>query len=665
METQYVKSPLIRTNVTISRIMWDVVIALVPTLIAGIVFFGIPALWVVFLSTVTAVLCEALILRYPLYNKGIFGDGSSIVTGLILGLILPPTVSWWMPIVGSIFAIALVKLAFGGLGYNIFNPAIAARTILLLGFTAHMVIYTAPFDVVTTATPLLRPLSFDWSFIWGNYGGSIGETSVIAILLGGIYLLYRGHIDWRIPTGYVGTAFLFAVLWGIDPWATITTGGLLFAAVFMATDMVTSPVTPMGRLIFGIGCGFLTIFLRQFTAFPEGVSFAVLVMNAIVPILDKMTLPIKFGAEVSLERRTRTTITVAVIILLSWGALALVSNFTPEYRPVVAEGVYLPLEETLQTADYEKVDYKGTTFYYVGELDKPERVAFTSDSRGYHGPIHFYVVVDAEGVIEHIQILSHRDDPGLGSLVTRESFLGQFIGKSPEDEISLGVDVQGITGATISSNAVIRGVREGLENYVSAFLTEEEKTTFADGTYIGEVSSFGGNLQVEVVVSGGKISQVKVLKHNDTPGIADQALELIPKSIVANNSTDVDTITYATVTSKAIMKAVEKALATDANDVIEVTGAPLEVPTVDGIYQGTGTGYKEGLEVEVTVEGGKIVDITVVSHNDTPLMANVAFKQLIPAIIETQGLVDAYTSATASSEGLFAAIEDAFTKEAK
>ena len=213
--------PYLRSPVTIESVMKDVLYSLIPALAAGVIFFGIRALWVVLLSTLTAMVTEMLFLRQPINPKGLFGDGSAAVTGVLVGLILPSTTAWWIPIVGSFLAIALVKLPFGGLGHNIFNPALGARAILLLAFTSEMVRFVLPFDTVTGATPLLSMTSFNWSLIWGNVGGSIGETSVIAILLGAAYLLYKGHIDWRVPTGYVGAAFLAALLWGLNPWITI------------------------------------------------------------------------------------------------------------------------------------------------------------------------------------------------------------------------------------------------------------------------------------------------------------------------------------------------------------------------------------------------------------------------------------------------------------
>ncbi len=189
---------------------------------------------------------------------------------------------------------------------------------MLLAFTSQLVKFTLPFDVVTGATPLLSERVFSWPLVWGNVAGSIGETSVIAILLGAAYLLYKGHINWRIPVGYVGSAFALAVLWGLDPWYTITAGGLLFAAVFMATDMVTSPVTPSGQLLFGIGCGVLTLVIRQYTPFPEGVTFAVLTMNALAPALESLTIPNIFGVGLTQEARYKgAAISMAVLLVVA------------------------------------------------------------------------------------------------------------------------------------------------------------------------------------------------------------------------------------------------------------------------------------------------------------------------------------------------------------
>ena len=653
-------APVVRTQDTTQRIMLDVAAALLPCWVAGVVFFGLPALWIVLLSTAAAVLVEALIMRYPLTGKGIIADGSALVTGLLVGLILPPTVPWWIPIVGSVFAITIGKLVFGGLGNNIFNPALVGRAILLLAFTAPMVKFVSPFDAVTQATPLLTMRSFDWKLVWGNVSGSIGETSVIAILLGGAYLLYRRHIDWRIPIGYIATAFGVAWLWGLDPWLAVTGGGLLFAAVFMATDMVTSPVNPMGRLLFGCGCGFLTILLRKFTSFPEGVTFAILTMNAVVPLLDKVTVPVIFGASKTREQRFRTTVAVAVILCLAWGVLFLVNKMAPEGVPVVVEGVYLPLEETLGTADYQTTVFNDKVYYFTGTVDAPEKVALVGSEQGYHGPIYFYLVINGAGDIEHIQILSHNDDPGLGTLITRPKFLDQFIGRNSE-QLNLGVDIQGITGATISSRAVVRGVSSELKRFKENFYGVETKAqaAYQDGVYPVEVSGFGGPMEVEVVIEGGIIADVTILAHKETPGISDEALTLMPKRIAEAGSYEVDLVSGATVTSEAIASAVKLALA--QAELTDGSEESLAAGLADGIYRGTGQGFNGPIIVDVTVSGEKVTAIEVVEHSDTGFIADPTFAELIPQIVEEQALVDVKSGATMSSRGLFEAVSAALS----
>lgn len=653
-------APVIRTKDSIPQIMFDVFLALIPCWLAGLIFFGLPALWIVLLSTATAVLVEALFMRYPLSLKGIFGDGSSLVTGVLVGLILPPTVPWWIPIVGSALAITIGKLVFGGLGNNIFNPALIGRAVLLLAFTAPMVKYVSPFDAVTEATPLLAMRSFDWALVWGNVSGSIGETSVIAILIGAAYLVFRKLIDWRIPVGYAGTAFAVAYIWGLDPWLAVTGGGLLFAAVFMATDMVTSPVNPMGRLLFGCGCGLLTILLRKYTSFPEGVTFAILTMNALVPLLDMLTVPVIFGARRSREQRFATTIAVAVVICLAWGVLAVINRTVPEEVPATADGVYLPLVETLGTDAYATAAINDKVYYFTGAQEAPEKVALVGSEQGYHGPVYFYLVLDGSGRIEHIQILTHSDDPGLGSLITRRSFLDQFIGLDGT-ELVADVDIQGITGATISSRAVIRGVANELERFQEAFYGsagDDAAAGYVDGSYLAEASGFGGPVKVEVTIVNGRIAAVKVLEHQETLGISDEVVKVMPQRIAEANSPDVDLVSGATVTSKAIAVAVQKAL--DQAEVKEPGGSQgLAANVPDGVYRGKGAGFNGDVVVDVTVAGGRITALEVVEHADTPLYAQGAFTQLIPAIIEAQELVDARAGATFSSRGLLAAVEAA------
>ena len=651
--------PYLRSPVTIESTMRDVLISLVPALAAGVIFFGLRALWIVILSTAAAMVAEMVLLRRPFTKEGLFGDGSAAVTGVLVGLILPSTTAWWIPVIGSFIAIAVVKLPFGGLGYNIFNPALGARAILLLAFTSQMVRFTLPFDTVTGATPLLTMTSFDWSLIWGNVGGSIGETSVIAILLGAAYLLYKGHIDWRIPAGYVGAAFVVALLWGLNPWVTIFAGGLLFGAVFMATDMVTSPVTPMGQLLFGVGCGVLTVFIRKFTSLPEGVTFAILAMNAVVPILDRLTMPQRFGVGIPREQRFQGT-AVGVVVTAAVVLLAIMIG-TPaqEAQPVFSGGNYLPIAEMLGTSQFSVEEIDGNRYYTVRDEDGSlTGAAFVAEQRGFHGPIKFLVALDDEFAITDLRVLEHQEDPGLGALVAKPSFLEQFVGMGSDSAFSLGADIDGVSGATISSRAMATGVRRALEGFMDAFFPKTEVAAgWSDGTYTGEADSFGGRLTVEVVVSGGQIADVSVLAHSDTPGISDGAIANIPGRIVAANDTKVDAVSGATITSEAIMSAVENALSEAAVD--------MAVGWADGTYKGSAAGFSGQIEVEVTVSSGQIADVKVVSHSDTPGISDSAINTIPGRIVEANSPeVDIVSGATYTSEGIIAAVRSALESPA-
>ncbi|WP_129721286.1 RnfABCDGE type electron transport complex subunit D [Xylanivirga thermophila] len=303
-------SPHIRSNQSVERIMLDVIISLLPAGVMGIYFFGIRALWIILLSVGTAVVAEWAMQR--LLKKPVtIGDLSAIVTGLLLAYNLPPSVPWWIPVIGSFIAIALVKQLFGGLGQNFMNPALAARAILLSAWPVQMTSWVIPgADAMTTATPLaiLKGAEgikgtlpqFDQVLI-GNIGGCIGETSALALLLGAAYLFYRGVINWRIPFTYIGTvAFMTWMLGGPGLFQgngiyNIFAGGLILGAFYMANDYVTSPVTPKGQIIMGIGCGIITSIIRLYGGYPEGVSYSILVMNIVTPLIDKYTVPSIFG----------------------------------------------------------------------------------------------------------------------------------------------------------------------------------------------------------------------------------------------------------------------------------------------------------------------------------------------------------------------------------
>ena len=295
-------SPHIKTPESVQSVMIDVLVALFPAALAGVIFFGWPALITMVLCTASAMLTEALVLR----SKNIFGDGSAAVTGLLLAMVIPPLAPWWLSVLGGAIAIIIGKQVFGGIGNNIFNPALVARAILLASWAGHMTYWVRPVDLTTAATPLaggVNAFSFTNLFV-GAIPGSLGETSAFALILGAAWLFYKGHIDWRIPGGYIGTVFIMGMLFGefgslmamiSGGLFHVLAGGVMLGALFMATDMVTSPVTARGRLIFGIGCGLMTMLVRLFGAFPEGVTFAILLMNALTPLIDNMTLPTKYG----------------------------------------------------------------------------------------------------------------------------------------------------------------------------------------------------------------------------------------------------------------------------------------------------------------------------------------------------------------------------------
>lgn len=300
-------SPHIRSGESTQRIMMDVAIALLPALISGVWFFGLKALWLTVVGVAFAVATEVVmqkIMKRPVTVK----DFSAVVTGILIAFNVPVTLPWWMVAIGSIFAIAIVKQAFGGVGYNFVNPALAARAVLLASWPVDMTAWVQPgADAVSTATPLAilkgteatGVLPSLWSMFVGNIGGSIGETSALALLIGGLYLIYRKVISPRIPATYIATVGIFAFIFsGFDfsivPYH-IFAGGLFLGAIFMATDYSSSPMTAKGQIIFAVGLGLMTSIIRFFGGYPEGVSYSILLMNVVTPLIDRFTMPRKFG----------------------------------------------------------------------------------------------------------------------------------------------------------------------------------------------------------------------------------------------------------------------------------------------------------------------------------------------------------------------------------
>jgi len=297
-------APHIWRGFSTSKIMYIVVAALLFPTAAGIYFFGYYAIYIILASIITAVLTEFVIKK--LRKKRFIMDGSAVITGLLFALILPPRLPLWMVVIGTFFSIAVAKEAFGGLGYNIFNPALAGRAFLSVCFPKEMTTWVLPphfnYDAVTGATPLSESfiyppdkLSLYKDLFFGNIGGSLGETSAMLILIGAAVLFAFRIIDWRIPTFYIGTVALGSLLMGKDVLFQVLAGGLMIGAFFMATDYVTSPVTGNGRIIFGVGLGVLTVLIRNFSSMPEGVCFSILIMNAFTPLIDKYLRIKPFG----------------------------------------------------------------------------------------------------------------------------------------------------------------------------------------------------------------------------------------------------------------------------------------------------------------------------------------------------------------------------------
>ena len=295
-------SPHVRSKDTTERIMLYVIIALLPTTLFGIYNFGYRAL-ILILVTIASCVASEWIFNKIVHKKQTINDLSAVVTGLLLALNLPATLPWWEAVLGGVFAIVVVKCMFGGLGQNFMNPALGARCFLLIAFAANMTNFTI--DSYTGATPLAAMRNGDpvntMDMLIGRTAGTIGETSAIAILIGAIFLILMGVIDLRIPASYIITFIVFMLLFsghGAD-WTYITAqlcgGGLMLGAFFMATDYVTSPITPMGQIIFGICCGIFTGLFRCFGANAEGVSFAIILSNILVPRIEKYTVPRAFG----------------------------------------------------------------------------------------------------------------------------------------------------------------------------------------------------------------------------------------------------------------------------------------------------------------------------------------------------------------------------------
>jgi electron transport complex protein RnfD len=319
MQLLVAASPHVREPDTVGRIMWQVVLALLPAVAMSFYFFRLEALKVYVLAVVAAEMTELACLKLrgrPLRHAA---DGSAFVTGLLLGMVLPAGTATYVPLVGGAFAIAVAKHAFGGLGNNIWNPALAARVFLQLAYPTQITLSAWPaprvlwgraYDALTVASPLAKegaaaPLSYVDLLFGNGVAGCLGETCKLALIIGGVFLIARRIVDWRIPAFYVGTVFVLTWLlptgadappWAADPLYHVLAGGLMIGAFFMATDMVTTPITRAGRVVFAVGCGVLVSVIRRYSGAPEGVAYSIVLMNTCTPLIDRWVRPRVYGS---------------------------------------------------------------------------------------------------------------------------------------------------------------------------------------------------------------------------------------------------------------------------------------------------------------------------------------------------------------------------------
>lgn len=504
-------SPHIRSGETTRSIMLDVAIALLPASAFGVYRFGVYALVVLLVSIASSVLSE-LVFQKLAGQKVTIMDGSALVTGLLIGMNMPPEIPLWIPVLGSIFAIIFVKQFFGGIGQNFMNPALGARCFLLISFTQLMSDFSV--DGVSSATPLSQlategTTSLTDAFL-GFTNGTIGEISALALLIGGAYLLIRKVITWEIPVIYVVSFAVFEFIFGKHGFSPvfvaeeICSGGLLLGAIFMATDYVTSPITRKGKVVYGVVLGVLTGIFRTYGASAEGVSYAIIISNLLVPLIERVTMPTAFGYEKnamegketsgSVLKAYRPAISLLVITLVAGLALGAAYELTKgpiqkaeeaanaaAYVAVCPDADHFEISEELEakaeelsTADssisdgtfgnvvfesiYQGMDADGNTAGYVVNVTSKD---------GFGGDITITVGISGEREITGMQFLTINETAGLGMNAQNPEFTDQFIGKAGpltlvKDGASGENDIQALSGATFTSVAVVNAMNAAL-----------------------------------------------------------------------------------------------------------------------------------------------------------------------------------------------------------
>ncbi|SDL63372.1 RnfABCDGE type electron transport complex subunit D, partial [Halarsenatibacter silvermanii] len=663
--------PHIRQLDSIEKTMWNVVLALIPATFMSVYLFGTYALYLV---AGTMLACMIVEIPFNMNKEGrqiFFGDGSAAVTGIILGLSLPPTAPWWIPILGGAAAILVGKQLFGGLGNNVFNPALVGRAILSVSWTIHMTRWVTPFDGVSTSTPLATPgeTASLWELFIGTVPGSIGETSALALLIGAAYLYYRGYLDLRISIPYILAAAVTAIILGINPVYTILAGSLIIGAFFIATDMVSSPATRSGRIVYGIGCGVLTVVIRVFTGFPEGVTFAILLMNGFSHLFDTLFEGYIFG-QIHLKKKRIMqagviALSTVLFVAIAFGALQLSDRqfLEPQHRVFNqhmhdffphADGFNM-LEELHDDRTLAEVKQGGRR---VGFLAYTERI-------GYDGEIQNMVAINPDGEVIGSKIIDHNESATLGAQIEREDFLAQFVGLRYEDvnpTIEAGdYELDAITNATLSSIAVAQTVETSLE-LVNRQIHGSTYDYFdlPSGYYRGTGSGWGGEMEVEVAIEDGFLRDINVISHNDTPHKARSAFERLKTRVISAQDTDVDVISGSTMSSNGMLEAIDDALASRHVEVQDADFSHLS----DGRYKGSAAGHIDDIDVEIEVQDGELVDIEILHHEETTYLAEPALETLKSRVISEQNSrVELVSGATLTSRGFLAAVADAAIEE--
>lgn len=499
-------SPHVRSRLTTSGVMYDVILALMPATVFGVYRFGFHAFLVIAVSVLSAVLTE-FVFDYIAKKPNTVRDGSAVVTGLLLALCLPAGVPLYVPYLGSLFAILFVKCFFGGLGRNFMNPALAGRCFLLLSFSGVMADYSV--DGVSSATPLAMLASGETVNVTDaflGFGGGVIGSSIVALCLGGLYLWVIGAITFEIPAAVLISFAAFIALFGgqgFDPvyiWLHLATGGVVMGAFFMATDPVTSPVTSAGQIIYGVLTGVLCGVFRVFGSTPDSVSYAIIIANLVTPLIDEISVPVPYGLRPQKEGKKqipRSAVILCAITLIAGIALSGVYGMTKErieeqkmaesaasYREVCPQAASFAYDDDLSAAiEALGGEIYGTDFgkVYINEAvvgkdeggQKAGYVISVTSADGFGGNrITISVGLGADGTVNGISFTELNETAGMGMLCGEEPFKGQFAGVSTEWFIlnkaggsTAENEIDSVSGASVSSGAVVNAVNAALAFY--------------------------------------------------------------------------------------------------------------------------------------------------------------------------------------------------------